>query len=850
MSHTIDLGAGGDLRLVPTDATDTDTDATDLTITTGPAVPQPLNAPPPGAVRVTLVVPMRNEEENVPLLLEQLAAAFAGQDAELLVVDDSDDDTPSALVLAAAANPLPIRLLHRLPADRKGGLSSAVVAGARHARGEWVLVMDGDLQHPPEDAARLFRMATWQDSDIVIGTRYAGTGSLHGLESRGRSVVSAAATYVSRMAFPRCLATVSDPMSGLFAFRRGAVDLDGLRAAGFKLLLEILVRNPAARVSEVSYSFAPRNAGRSKASLREGVTFVKHITRLRRAVLSRQLDSRPATPQARLRQLLRAGAFGAVGLTGIAVNTLVLWLVYHRFGLHAVIGAAAATQASTLWNFLLTDTLVYRGPKPGRRTGRAARFFVMNNVLLALRLPLFLALIWLAVPVLVANVITLVLLFAVRFLFSDKVIYGAANEEDSATSGNRDPVRMLVDRPADPGTGTGTGSARPAGRGYLTYRYDIAGIVTIGSQIRLPELEFFRAQWVPDADVDIAVRIGDVGRRTPRARGLMTQYVDGGHGQPVTLRYEEQLGGFGANFSVQLGETITVTVGRLMARSPHVVYTNVIEALLRFVMVRRGRMLLHSATLTLDGTGVMLSALTDTGKTATVLRLLREHQGKFLSDDMTIVDAHGGAVCFPKPLTISAHTLRAVQSDALSKREWRRLQFQSRLHSKGGRSIALILSRFNLPIMGINALTQIMVPPPKYSVDRLVPCRIAPATTVKELFIIERGAPRLSELDLEDTVAQMLTNTDDAYGFPPFKYFAPAITIGGMGYRDLREQEREILRGFLSTVRTRALASDCFGWADEIPRLLAAEGTMAAYTPVTAEQWPKWGVAAPSAVMT
>ena len=58
---------------------------------------------------------------------------------------------------------------------------------------------------------------------------------------------------------------------------------------------------------------------------------------------------------------------------------------------------------------------------------------------------------------------------------------------------------------------------------YLTYRYDVAGVVTIGSQIMLPELEFFRAQWVADADVDIAVRVGDVGRRGPRPRALMTQ---------------------------------------------------------------------------------------------------------------------------------------------------------------------------------------------------------------------------------------------------------------------------------------------------------------------------------------
>ena len=860
MTYTTDLDQ---VQLTtPTERLSIDTTSTDETA----ALPQYLNAVRPhgGTSVVTIVVPMRNEEENVPVLLQQLAAAFDGQSAELLVVDDSDDDTPSALVLAAVTCPMPVRLLHRPAGARRGGLSSAVVAGARHTRSEWVLVMDADLQHPPEDAARLARTAMWQATDVVIGTRYAGTGSGDGLQGLRRSAVSSIATRASRTAFPRRLATVSDPMSGLFAFRRAAVDLDGLHAAGFKLLLEILVRNPGARVSEVSYSFAPRNAGRSKASFHEGVTFLAHLARLRRAVLSTQLDNRPRSRSERLLQLVRAVAFGLVGLTGVVVNTAVLWFCYHRMGMNAVLGAALATQVSTLWNFGLTDLFVYRGPKPGSRVGRAGRFFAMNNLLLVLRMPVFVGLVAVGVPVLAGNALTLVLLFLVRFLVSDRVIYGAPEQP----AGQRDPVRMLVDRPSDEPTTTITDVVADATRiplrkrpNYLTYRYDIAGIVTLGSQIRLPELEFFRAQWVPDAEVDIAVRVGDVGRRTPRPRALMTQYVDGGEGEPVTLRYEEQLGQLGANFSVELGETITVNVGPLMARSPHVVYTNVIEALLRFVMVSRGRMLLHSATVTLDGHGVMLSALTDTGKTATVLRLLREHGGKFLSDDMTIVDAYGGAVCFPKPLTISAHTLRAVQADDLSKREWRRLQFQSRLHSKGGRSIAMMLAQFNLPIMGINALTQILVPPPKYSVDRLVSCQMGSFTAVKDLFIIERGAPRLAELDLEDTLAQMLTNTDDAYGFPPFKYFAPAITIDGKGYRELREQEREILRSFLGHVRTRALASDCFGWADEIPRLLKEEGRInqvgtARGTSAhperrqpfgwTVEEWPQWGAGAAS----
>jgi hypothetical protein len=256
-------------------------------------------------------------------------------------------------------------------------------------------------------------------------------------------------------------------------------------------------------------------------------------------------------------------------------------------------------------------------------------------------------------------------------------------------------------------------------------------------------------------------------------------------------------------------------------------------------------MLLHSACVEIDGTGVMLSALTDTGKTGTVLRLLREHGGRFLSDDMTLIDADGNAYCFPKPLTISAHTLRAVRANDLTRAEWRRLQFQSRLHSKGGRSIGITLARFNLPIMGINALTQILIPPPKYSVDRLVPCRMASACQVKELFIIERGRDRLADLDYHLALRQLITNTDDAYGFPPFRYLAPAINIGGQDYHQLRQAEREILASFLSHPRLRVLASDSFGWADEIPLLTRKDAEPALdawdtrYEP-RSDAWPRW----------
>jgi glycosyltransferase involved in cell wall biosynthesis len=792
--------------------------ASDITLTMKPVLPDlltDLNLAGDAAPALTVIVPTRNEAPNIEPLLERLGSAFAPLDAEIIIADDSDDQTPEEVTDRAASCPVRVRLLHRGSGSRRGGLSSAVVEAARHARGDWVLVMDGDLQHPPEAAALLARTAMRHDCDIVVGTRYAAGGVKgEGLGSTRRVIVSSYATQLVKDLFPRRLAMVSDPLSGLFAFRRASVDLGRLRPTGFKILLEILVRNPVARVAEVAYCFEPRAAGASNASIRQGFAFLRHVVRLRGARLARQLRDRPASRSERIHQAVRFAMFGLIGATGLVVNSAALWFFYHVIGWNHLVGASLATQVSTTWNFILVDAGLYRKRSNGTRLSRAIRFFLMNNVLLLARLPVLELLVARAgLSVLVANGITLVALFVVRFVLSDRAIFAGGGADT-----RRDPVRVLVDLREPLANGAVAGRKRSR---YLTYRYDVAGVVRIGSQIMLPELEFFRAQRVADGDVDIAIRVGDVGHKRPRRRASMIESVN-----PTVISYEEHLGRLGANFRARIdGEHITIDVGPLLAKSHHVVYTNVLEPLLRFVMVSRDRMLLHSACVELDGVGVMLSALTDTGKTGTVLRLLREHGGKFLSDDMTIIDRDGNASWFPKPLTISSHTLRAVNADDLTRSEWRRLQIQSRLHSKSGRSFAMTLSKFNLPIMGINAITQILVPPPKYTADRLVSCQFATGTKVRELFIIERGTPRLARVDKQDALAQLLTNTDDAYGFPPFRYLAPAINIGSRDYHQLRELEREILSDFLDNIRVRALGSNNFSWADEIPGLLGPDET-------------------------
>jgi dolichol-phosphate mannosyltransferase len=318
------------------------------------------------------------------------------------------------------------------------------------------------------------------------------------------------------------------------------------------------------------------------------------------------------------------------------------------------------------------------------------------------------------------------------------------------------------------------------------------------------------------------VRRGYVGARRMISKVQATM-------SPGLFVYREHLGSVGANFRVDLDNRITVTVSPLLARSNHVVYTNVVEALLRFVLVNKGYMLLHSATVRLGEETIMLSAQTDTGKTGTILRLLQEHpdNSAFLSDDMTIINREGVARCFPKPLTISSHTMRAVNKNVLSPLRRLVLGFQSRIHSKEGRQFALLLARLNIPIIAINAITQILVPPPKYMINQLVPtARYGDSGLVRQIFIIGRGPEAEDTLSHQEAMTIMLANTEDAYGFPPFSIMERAITLRTRNLRGgkkqdisvLRSLERDILDDFLENVSVSRLISPNFGWADVIPQ--------------------------------
>jgi dolichol-phosphate mannosyltransferase len=275
---------------------------------------------PGKAAWFTVVVPTRNQADSVGPLLERLRASMGSALGEVLFVDDSSDGTPDAIRASARTSGLAVRLLHRPVGQRHGGLGGAVMEGLRQARGTWAVVMDGDLQHPPELAPRMVAVGQSRQVDVVAGSRNLAAGTAAGLSGPYRQAMSGATTATAEAIFPRGLARLSDPMSGFFAVRLAALDLDRLHPIGFKILLEIMVRQPRLRVAEVPFVFGVRSAGESKASRREGGRILRHMSRLRVAVMRNQIRKSSAT--SRTRRVLRLVAFGLVRVSRTASSLM------------------------------------------------------------------------------------------------------------------------------------------------------------------------------------------------------------------------------------------------------------------------------------------------------------------------------------------------------------------------------------------------------------------------------------------------------------------------------------------------------------------------------------------------
>lgn len=122
----------------------------------------------PGAVALSLVIPVYNEAENVRLLTERLCSALSGfvGGVEIIFVDDGSTDATLRELRSAQQSDARIRILHFA---RNLGQTAAMAAGFHNSHGEAVVTLDGDLQNDPQDiSALLDKLRDW---DVACGVR-------------------------------------------------------------------------------------------------------------------------------------------------------------------------------------------------------------------------------------------------------------------------------------------------------------------------------------------------------------------------------------------------------------------------------------------------------------------------------------------------------------------------------------------------------------------------------------------------------------------------------------------------------------------------------------------------------
>jgi len=213
---------------------------------------------------LSVIVPVYNEEENLPLLFDAIQNALAplNQTWELILVDDgSRDGSARALEILHGRDPLRVRVIEL---RRNFGQTAAIAAGIDHARGGIIVLLDADLQNDPADIPNLLAKLN-EGYDLVSGWRRdrKDNALTRNLPSHVANWLISAVTGVR----------LHDYGCTLKAYRRDA--LEGFRLYGeMHRFIPVFAHSVGARIAEMEVHHHPRKFGKAKYGLERTVKVV------------------------------------------------------------------------------------------------------------------------------------------------------------------------------------------------------------------------------------------------------------------------------------------------------------------------------------------------------------------------------------------------------------------------------------------------------------------------------------------------------------------------------------------------------------------------------------------------
>jgi uncharacterized protein (TIRG00374 family) len=223
-------------------------------------------APAPSAIDVSVVIPCLDEEATIGACVRSAWAGIraAGVSGEVLVVDNGSADASAERARAAGAV---------VVGESTRGYGSAYLAGMTRARGEWILMGDGDGTYDFGELPRF--LAAGREADMVIGSRLLGRIMPGAMPWSHRFIGNPVLTGMLNMLFGT---HVSDAHCGLRMIRRDAADRIGLRTTGMEFASEMIIQAARARlvIAETPITYGARPAG-SHSKLRSVPDGLRHV---------------------------------------------------------------------------------------------------------------------------------------------------------------------------------------------------------------------------------------------------------------------------------------------------------------------------------------------------------------------------------------------------------------------------------------------------------------------------------------------------------------------------------------------------------------------------------------------
>lgn len=221
---------------------------------------------------ISVVIPVLNEKYNVFPILSKLDSISNGCNLEEVIFVDgqSTDGTLDEINRVSSGHRFIVRTIIQ---KEKDGLVAGEVLGAREASAEYVVMLDGDMQHPPELIRDMLENS--EGADIIVASRYTKGGTAERLPLRG--IISRIAVTLAHILIPASR-KILDPTSGFFMARKYLFDNLEFIKMGYETLLFILAWHPEAIAKEVPYAFIERRSGKSKIVDRTGrfiLNFIK-----------------------------------------------------------------------------------------------------------------------------------------------------------------------------------------------------------------------------------------------------------------------------------------------------------------------------------------------------------------------------------------------------------------------------------------------------------------------------------------------------------------------------------------------------------------------------------------------